>query len=456
MLHSSFKRSISAIATLICSIYGYAQGEYTADFELNGIYYKFNSLSEKTVSVCNKSISYIYDEIFPGTIKEIIPGNVYSGMVNIPEYIDYNGTTYMVNGIEPLTFYDTQPENDLSILIPKTVKKIEMNRKGESCFSRSVIKKIAYPISLSSVEITLTGRTLSDIGGIAYPDDAIIDNGYIYSADLSSLLFVSTDVEGELIIPSEVSIIGNNAVSYCSKISSIVFNNKIFEIGENAFYNCTSLTHVTWPETVTEIKSLTFTDCTGLQSIFLPNTVTKIGSIAFGHCNNLKTIDLPESIIEIGDWAFGETALTEVVIPKGVTKISSCLFKRCYDLKKVVLNENVIIIEEQAFSDCYGLEELWCEAKIPPRCENDWIFFDVDKSKCALYVPESSVDYYKVAYGWNWINVQSIESGIGETQIQNKQITPEVFNIRGQRIQLDSTEKFNSGILISKGRKFII
>lgn len=446
MLQSHFKRGVFTLVTFICGIHSYAEGEYTADFEVDGIYYRFNSHNDRTVSVCNKSLSYQ-----AGFTDRFITGSVYSGMVNIPESVNHNGVAYTVTGIEAYTFYEGAAAKGLSVLLPKTITEI-----GEYGFSQDIVK-IAYPSEISSLKIS-DHSTLSSmfegLGGIEYPSDAIIEDGYIYSSDRSALLFVSTDVEGDLVIPSTVSRIEHHAIAYCDKITSVVTHNEISEIGEFAFRNCSSISNVVWPESVPKINTGVFRDCIGLETVELPNTVTEIGDCAFGTCENLKSINLPESIIDIKDWAFGETSLSEVIIPQNVTKISSCLFKRCYELKKVVLPENIIQIEDQAFDDCFGLEELWCEATIPPRCYDDWIFNGVDKSKCTLFVPEKSIDYYKIAYGWNWINVKALESnGIQEIQGGETNQTGAIYNIAGQRIADADTTNLPAGLYITKNRK---
>ena len=61
------------------------------DFEVDGIYYKITSSSDKEVSVTFKGSSYSeYDE--------------YSGVVTIPEKVTYNGTTYGVTSIDNSAF----------------------------------------------------------------------------------------------------------------------------------------------------------------------------------------------------------------------------------------------------------------------------------------------------------------------------------------------------------------
>lgn len=72
---------------------------------------------------------------------------------------------------------------------------------------------------------------------------------------------------GEVFIPSTISYNGNNYT--------------VTVIGEEAFSWCSELTAVTIPNSVIYISKKAFSGCYGLTSITIPNSVTSIGESAF-------------------------------------------------------------------------------------------------------------------------------------------------------------------------------
>ncbi len=77
------------------------------DFEVDGIYYNYNNGSEGT------SVSVTYS----GTSYSSVT-NEYSGVINIPESVIYNGQTYSVTGIVPKAFADCSSQ--LSVIWNRT------------------------------------------------------------------------------------------------------------------------------------------------------------------------------------------------------------------------------------------------------------------------------------------------------------------------------------------------
>ena len=98
------------------------------------------------------------------------------------------------------------------------------------------------------------------------------------------------NTEGEIEIPSCVSVIGEFAFSVCEKITSVVIPESVKEIGEMAFYGCKSLVSINIPDGVTSIGGEAFWNCDSLTSVTIPSSVTNIEELAFRGCNSLKDI----------------------------------------------------------------------------------------------------------------------------------------------------------------------
>ena len=205
-------------------------------------------------------------------------------------------------------------------------------------------------------------------------------------------------------IPNSITSVGDYAFYGCSGLTSVVIPINIISIGSGAFYGCSSLTAVEWNamncsdfsyfstspfySIRSQITSFTFGDvveyiprylCEGmnnLTSISIPSSVTSIGNSAFYNCSRLTSLEIPNSVTNIGNAAFSAcSSLTSVEIPNSVTRIGNSAFEYCTNL-------------------CYII----CKANTPPQAADN-TFNNIDRS-IPLYIPEGSLDLYKVEVPW--------------------------------------------------------
>ena len=97
-------------------------------------------------------------------------------------------------------------------------------------------------------------------------------------------------VESELIIPNNVTSIGDFAFYGRKGLTSVTLGNSVTSIGEYAFYGCSGLTSVAIPDSVTSIGEWAFNGCSGLTSVIIGNGVTSIDRYAFNNCDKLTSI----------------------------------------------------------------------------------------------------------------------------------------------------------------------
>ena len=111
----------------------------------------------------------------------------------------------------------------------------------------------------------------------------------------------------------------NTLACYLGEVAKLTlpadYNGENYVIGNDAFSGCTGLTSIVIPSSVTSIGSGAFEGCEGLTNIEIPNSVTNIGSYAFYGCNNIEELYIGSSVESIGSKAFaGCEKITEIKV----------------------------------------------------------------------------------------------------------------------------------------------
>ena len=209
----------------------------------------------------------------------------------------------------------------------------------------------------------------------------------------------------KVIMPDTVIEIGDNAFSYCSKLSNIEIgeNSQLKKLGDHAFYLCKALKEIKLPDTLKSLEKATFAGCYDLSSVDLgngietidydvfnsckklskisfPDSLTRIGAAAFSNCEKLKDIKLGQNIETIEAGAFENVGVTSFRAPTRVKKMDNVLIncsnleelylgeeteqmislalKGCTNLKKIVINDRLKCLPEMTLEDCKQLEEV--------------------------------------------------------------------------------------------------
>lgn len=411
--------------------------------EIDGIYYNLDA-SACTAEVTNTDGGG-YDA-----------PDSYSGEVDIPSSLTYNGIPYAVTSIGEYAFYGS--EGLTSLTIPDGVTSI-----GEGAFaSCSGLSSLTIPdgvttigyyafygcSGLSSIDIPDGVTTIgiyafaecSDLTSLIIPDGVTTISEYLFN-NCSSLESVN--------IPHGVTTIGYGAFEGCTSLTSITIPDGVTYIEGNAFYNCSSLAEINIPASVTNIDryvfektpwfenlpdgmlyihsvaykykgtapygtSITLRDgtvsiaatafyhCSGVTSVVIPDGVTSIGLMAFDSCTDLTSITIPSSVTFIDGGAFELcTSLTSITLPNGLTTVEMALFAGCSSLTTITLPASVTSVDLLAFSGCSSLKDLYCFAETVP--ETGSLLFDerVPLQSATLHVPASAVENYAVATHWS-------------------------------------------------------
>lgn len=204
----------------------------------------------------------------------------------------------------------------------------------------------------------------------------------------------------ELVIPAEVSVLGEECFRDCTSLVSITFEGRMERISSGAFYGCTALEEIVWPQGLTEIGNYAFWHCSALEELEIPNGVVIVGREAFLGCTGLDSITLPPSLGRIetgafegcndiadicisdlrswcavefetaessplfagGDLHLNDELITALKIPEDVYAIKAFAFLNCDLIESVYLSASVGSISPLAFYRCNGIEKITVDA----------------------------------------------------------------------------------------------
>ena len=159
-------------------------------------------------------------------------------------------------------------------------------------------------------------------GGVVAPNGKVLyktssDGEWLESdADISNGAFNGFNEKSsavEVVIPSkdldgnDVTSIGGNVFSNCSRLTSVTIPDSVTGIGNSAFFSCTAFESMTIPDSVTSIGSYAFNKCSGLTSVTIPDSVTSIGQSAFAGCNNLTSVTIDKTVSEVKGMTYYST-----------------------------------------------------------------------------------------------------------------------------------------------------
>ena len=232
-----------------------------------------------------------------------------TGCSNITELVLHDGITNLcINGT-----------SITSLRVPSLIKKISISRN--SCRINNTSKLVDLELnnvttiehgsaSVKNVWIRSLKTWVVDISGHRYLTERVITiyigsigdkNNPITTSMVNEALqdesiteiknytfHNCTQLEGELVIPSNIVSIGADAFSYCTKITELVMSEGLNYIGNQAFRDCNGLTSITIPNSVTVLGNQAIYFCSALKTVIIGTGVTQIGASCFRGCNNLE------------------------------------------------------------------------------------------------------------------------------------------------------------------------
>jgi hypothetical protein len=208
----------------------------------------------------------------------------------------------------------------------------------------------------------------------------------------------------------------------------VVIPDEVTSIGEFAFSDCVSLISVTIPNSVTSIEHNAFYECIGLTSLIIGNSVKDIGEYkTFAHCTNLKSVIIGNSVEVITFGAFMDcTSLTSIIIPNSVKSIEDEAFSGCSSLTSVTISNSVKNIDD-AFVFCTNLKDVtvfWENPSDVAFSLGGNPFRAVNTSAVTLHVPSGTKAAYQAADVWKDFNIVDDATGIADIKPHSLQVSP--------------------------------
>lgn len=242
----------------------------------------------------------------------------------------------------------------------------------------------------SKLAIASIGAGLTNIGPAAFaqcaklpaitvdPANATYTSlyGVLFDKNLDTLEAYPGGKAGVYVIPSQVTLIANDAFDFCTELTGVKIPDTVTTIASNAFYDCDSLTKVEIPNSVTSLEVGAFSGTINLTTVTIGSGLTNVvvasplGGV-FSGCPRLLsfTVSVDNACYRSANGVLfnkNKTTLVEYpagksgkyIIPNGVTSIAGAAFSDCTKLSNVTIPNSVASISSNAFLGCAGLTHI--------------------------------------------------------------------------------------------------
>ena len=160
--------------------------------------------------------------------------------------------------------------NGLSKVETLDLRGILIEEIGVGAFSNmSSIESVEIPRTVAQINdnvfngcTNLATITIAD-GNESY----VMDDGVLYSADMSKLIFYPASDATSYTVDSATTVINGGAFADATHLESVVLPDGLVRIANSAFYGCTALESISIPASVTTIDTYAFMKCSSLATI---------------------------------------------------------------------------------------------------------------------------------------------------------------------------------------------
>ena len=400
---------------------------YHYDFCVDGLYYQYATDEWGDVTKDKVRLCSIGDP------------SVYSGVIEIPESVEYDGITSIVVDAGYDTFKGCVLEK---VVFPSTISCIsgfyEASVKevvipegaeyiGQSAFQGCKnLKTLHLPKSIKNIESNaFADCDIEEINfeNIEYIGGGAFSGSNLKNADLSKLkgAYVELGVLEEGLLPTDV-------FNQCENLENVILSEAITVIDGWAFRECENLTKVEMPSVI-DIWGMAFYQCSNLSDVDLSNVQT-IGDNAFYKCSNLSDIDIT-NVQTIGEAAFYECSNLSEIDFYNVQTIGKNAFYKANGLTEITFYENLKEVGKEAFAFCENLKRVdmsrvYCDdykyqLKIDEKC-----FYYCSNLEEVLFSETTASIGYR-AFDYTSLEILELPEGLrffGEDFISNPEPKP--------------------------------
>ena len=346
--------------------------------EIDGIMYNINAKTGLTEVVANPSHQYKGDIVIPEAIT--YEGKEYTvTAIGESAFSQRNITSITfpnsITSVGRAAFYCCSLLD--SVVLPEKVTVI-----GDMLFANCTsLRRVVIPEGLTLIDNSAFNSCYS-------LDSLIIPNSVTRIEDWAFALCKGlTYVE----MSRGLTYVGRGAFGDCSALNTVIipdlsswsminfgdYNSNPLTTTKTLKINNEEIRDLVIPDDVTYIGDYAFRGCTNITSVTMGENVTKIGTSAFSGCKNCASFTIGENVTNIGSWAFqGCSALTSLTsLPRKVPSTSSNTFDNS-------IKDQTILYVPSAALEAYSSKTPWSDFY-------DIVALNIPKHQLAYFVDDA-------------------------------------------------------------------
>ena len=252
---------------------------------------------------------------------------------------------------------------------------------GQSAFQETDLRKVIIPVSVQEwygntfqycqelTNVTLSPGLTTLGSNYAFTNCPKLTQIFIPSSIVNwgSEIFKNSGLQ-KVTLGDNLQSIGKAAFRYADKLEDVFIPSNLSVIENNAFEDCTSLHKLSFEKLttnaigmLTHIGAEAFKGCTSLQEVSLPNGLSSIGNKAFYQSSELQNVSIPSTLREAaGADHFTGTKVTEICsyhILDNYSMPATNAYPR-EDQPEMAIPSYLDHVAPYAFYGCQGLQEV--------------------------------------------------------------------------------------------------